>query len=156
MGSSGRIEMLELIAAALHPLDVQVLLATAGRRGPAIDDPRWFSADYLPGHLSARRASLVICNGGASTAYQALSERTPVIGIPGNLDQLLAMQAIGKAGAGVLARAPGLSAGRLRRIVESALESPALADGARRAGDWFARYDANKRFGAFLEETLGG
>jgi UDP:flavonoid glycosyltransferase YjiC (YdhE family) len=154
MGSSGRIEMLKLIAAALHPLEVQVLLATAGRRFPAIDDPRWFSADYLPGHLSARRAALVICNGGASTAYQALSEGTPVIGIPGNLDQLLAMQAIEKAGAGLLVRAPGLSAGRLRQNIESALESPALADGARRVADWFARYDANRRFGAFLEETL--
>jgi len=156
MGSSGRVEILQLIAAALRPLNVQVLLATAGRRFPAIGDPRWFSADYLPGHLSARRAALVICSGGASTAYQALSEKTPVIGIPGNLDQLLAMQAIEKAGAGVLARAPGLSAGRLRRIVESSLESPALDEGARRVGDWFARYDANKRFGAFLEETLGG
>jgi UDP:flavonoid glycosyltransferase YjiC (YdhE family) len=156
MGSSGRIEMLELIAEALRPLNMQVLLATAGRQFPAVDDPRWFSADYLPGHLSARRAVLVICSGGASTAYQALSEGTPVIGIPGNLDQLLAMQAIEKAGAGVLARASGLSAARLRQLVESELDSANLAAGARRVSDWFARYDANKRFGGFLEETLGG
>jgi UDP:flavonoid glycosyltransferase YjiC (YdhE family) len=34
----------------------------------------------IPGDLAARKASVVVCNGGAGTGYQALAEGTPIVG----------------------------------------------------------------------------
>ena len=44
-------------------------------------------------------------NGGSTTGYQALAEGRPVLGIPFNLDQYLASQAIERTGAGLVVRA---------------------------------------------------
>jgi UDP:flavonoid glycosyltransferase YjiC (YdhE family) len=80
-----------------------------------------FAADYLPGDLAARRAAVVISNGGSTTGYQALAQGRPVLGLPFNLDQSLASQAIARAGVGLVVRA-GLAdaknvAGALSRLI---------------------------------------
>jgi UDP:flavonoid glycosyltransferase YjiC (YdhE family) len=117
LGSSGRVRCLPAVLAAAGSLGCQVLLATAGRVPPGALPPQVFAAEYLPGHLAARRASLVISNGGSTTGYQALAEGRPVLGIPFNLDQYLASQAIVRRGAGLIVRA-GLADAR---TVEAAL-----------------------------------
>jgi hypothetical protein len=85
---------------ALAPLPVSVIAATAGHAdgGPWPDNAR--VASYLPGTLAARRASLVICNGGSPSTQQALAAGVPVLGIAGNLDQYLNMQGVLAVGAG--------------------------------------------------------
>ena len=75
---------------------------------------------------------MVICNGGAGTAYQALSEGAPVLGIPTNFDQYLAMTAIEKAGCGILLRSGSLTAEKVRMAVSRILETTAYREAAQR------------------------
>ena len=155
LGSSGRAEALPVAVEAAAALGCQVLVATAGRaRLPAVP-PRVYVADYLPGHLAARRADLVISNGGSTTSYQALAEGRPVLGIPSNLDQYLAMGAIETAGAGVHLRAGALTREQVRGALERLLGEPAFRAAAVRAREELGRWRAADRFGAFVEAVTG-
>jgi UDP:flavonoid glycosyltransferase YjiC (YdhE family) len=109
-------------------------------------------ADYLPGIEAAARASLVICNGGSPTSHQALAAGVPVLGIAGNLDQFLNMQAVVSAGAGRLLRQDGFNAAVLRADITALLEDPAYRAGANQVAAWFSRYPATQRFARLLEE----
>jgi UDP:flavonoid glycosyltransferase YjiC (YdhE family) len=100
-----------------------VLLATAGRAMPKLA-ANVQAAPYVRGDLACEAAAIVVCNGGASTAYQALSAGTPVVGLPLNLDQYLAMEAIERAQAGVLVRSGTATAQLVREAVERALTLP--------------------------------
>lgn len=106
MGSSGQLSVMRHLFAALADMDVVAVLATAGRKLPDIPIPanvRLF--DFLPGDKAAARASLMICNGGSPSTNQALVAGTPILGIPGNMDQMLNMRAIERAGCGLTVRA---------------------------------------------------
>jgi UDP:flavonoid glycosyltransferase YjiC (YdhE family) len=109
LGSSGRIDRLPLVVDVAAELGYQVLVATAGRSKLGAVPRHVYVADYLPGHLAARRAAVVVSNGGSTTGYQALAEGRPILGIAANLDQHLAMTAIQDAGAGLLLRAGTLT-----------------------------------------------
>jgi UDP:flavonoid glycosyltransferase YjiC (YdhE family) len=146
LGSSGKWDRLPLVLSALAPLPVNVLVSTAGRSQPLDVPPNARVARYVPGDVAAERASLVISNGGASTAYQALGAGKPVIGIAYNLDQYLAMTAIERTGAGVLLRSGTLDARAVREAAARLLESTPAHDAARRVAAAMARYDARERF----------
>lgn len=156
LGSSGALRVLPLVIEALGGLPVSALVATAGRR----------RLDGLPANITARAfvrggdvaqsAALVISNGGSTTGYQALSQGAPVLGLPSNFDQHLAAQAIDRAGAGVSIKARVASVEAIRSGVRAALESPALARGARAVAERFARQDSAAAFRAFVDEVAGG
>nr|AAA50942.1 u0002h [Mycobacterium tuberculosis] len=76
-----------------------------------------FVADYLPGEAAAARSAVVVCNGGSLTTQQALVAGVPVIGVAGNLDQHLNMEAVERAGAGVLLRTERLKSQRVAGAV---------------------------------------
>jgi UDP:flavonoid glycosyltransferase YjiC (YdhE family) len=151
LGSSGQGRLLPLVLDALAPLPVTVIAATAGTIDVASAPANAFVAPYLPGDLAARRASLVICNGGSPTSQQALVAGVPVLGIAANLDQFLNMSGVMKAGAGALLRADRFRAKKLTRQVRAMLDDPALTTSARRVADAFANYPAPQRMAAFLE-----
>lgn len=99
-GSSGNAEATTQLIRILSEMDVSVIIATAGRT-PTTSLPRGaFAADYLPGRAITRKADLVVCNGGSPMVYLALSQGTPVLGLPVNLDQYYVMDAIERIGAG--------------------------------------------------------
>ena len=151
LGSSGRPELLDEVLAALGPLDVTVVAATANDQ-PARSLPENASvAPYLPGHEAAKRSQLVICNGGSPTSQQALAAGVPVIGIASNLDQFLNMQAIEKAGAGVLLRSDRFAPVRLRRAVERALGDRVFNAAAQRIASWFKGFSASRHFEAVVQ-----
>ena len=156
LGSSGKIDLLPTVIDGLRDLPVNVMLATAGRARAEGEGSNILSADYLPGHLAARRADLVICNGGSTTGYQALAEGTPVIGVPFNLDQYLSMQAIERYGAGVTLRSGTLSAPRLRAAVALVLAEPAYAQRARSLGRELSLHDARAEFVDIVEKMTAG
>lgn len=150
LGSSGKVGRLPLVLEALADLPVQVVVATAGRAqlGDPPPNVRW--AELLPGELAAERAALVVSNGGSTTGYQALAAGKPVVGIASNFDQYLAMDAIERAGAGILLRAGTLRSSDVKQAVSRALEDTALKGRALELGREFARYDARARFVAWL------
>lgn len=153
LGSSGRVQRLPLVIEVAAEFGYQVLVATAGRSSLGAVPPHVYVADYLPGHLAARRADLVVSNGGSTTGYQALAEGRPVLGIPFNLDQYLAMAAIEDAGAGLSLRAGTLDRDGLRAALTRLSTESTFRAAAGRLRDEFAKWDAPAAFADFVGQT---
>jgi UDP:flavonoid glycosyltransferase YjiC (YdhE family) len=154
LGSSGRVARLPLVVEVAVELGFQVLVATAGRSTLASVPKHVFVADYLPGHLAARRSVAVVSNGGSTTGYQALAEGRPVLGIAFNLDQYLAMSAIADAGAGILLRAGALDRTQLREALGRLVADASFGAAATRLQAEFGEWDAAARFAAFVEGSI--
>ncbi|WP_245774257.1 glycosyltransferase [Rugamonas rubra] len=155
LGSSGQQRLLPLVLQALAPLPVLVAAATAGRAAPPRPPANARIADYLPGGLAARRARLVVCNGGSLSSQQALAAGVPVLGIAGNLDQFLNMRGIVAAGAGAVLRADRAGVAELRRTCEILLREGTARAAAGVVAQLFRRYDAGASFNAVLRQMLG-
>ena len=153
LGSSGRVEHLPLVIEVAAGLGYQVLVATAGRSQLGAVARHVYVADYLPGHLAARRAALVVSNGGSTTGYQALAEGRPVLGIAANLDQYLAMTGIQDAGAGLLLRSGTLTRETLADALGRLVAEPSYTQAAGRMRDEFAKWNAPATFAAFVAEA---
>lgn len=151
LGSSGPLRLLPSVVEALAPLPVTAVIATAGRSSLGPLPPHLLARSFVRGADVARSAALVISNGGSTTGYQALSQGTPVLGLPSNFDQHLASQAIERAGAGATVKARAASVEQIRASVLRALADPALARGARAVAERFARHDAAAVFRAIVE-----
>jgi UDP:flavonoid glycosyltransferase YjiC (YdhE family) len=154
MGSSGNVKLLPTILKGLKDLPVIVIAATAGRLDTEIYQNHVYTSEFVPGDRVAQRSTLVICSGGASTAYQALHEGVPVLGIPTNFDQYLSMTAIEKAGCGILLRGGTLTAQKVKQAVSTILDAPAYYEAAQRMKYVFSQYNASERFNSFLEKNL--
>ena len=153
LGSSGRVRALPVVVEAAASLGCQVLVATAGRATLADPPPHVYVAEFVPGHLAARRAALVVSNGGSTTSYQALAEGRPVLAVPFNLDQYLATAALEKAGAALAVRAGALGRAEVRAALERLLGEPAFAQKAASARDELARWPSGARFAAFVDSA---
>jgi UDP:flavonoid glycosyltransferase YjiC (YdhE family) len=79
----------------------------------------------------------------------------PVLGIAGNLDQYLSMQAFERAGVGRTLRADRFSPGELRRNVETMLGDPALRDAAATLQASCARHAAGGAPARLVDDVLG-
>jgi UDP:flavonoid glycosyltransferase YjiC (YdhE family) len=155
LGSSGRSALLEASLAALAPLPLTVLAATAGRTGPPSIPENAHVADYLPGTEAAALSRLVICNGGSPTTQQAIAAGVPVLGLAGNMDQHLNMTAVQRAGAGLLLRSEYADAAPIRAAVGRILDDPSFAANASRLAAIFSSYDAPRQFEAILARVIG-
>jgi len=130
LGSSGRSDLLPVVLDALKDLPVRLFVSTAGRSNLTVSAANIFTADYLPGEAAAGKSSLIICNGGSLTTYQAFSQGVPVLGIAGNLDQNLNMMAIERLGAGKRLRTDALRVEQVRTAVVELLEKDSYTQGA--------------------------
>lgn len=146
VGSSGHGALLPAVLQALAGLPLTVLAATVGRVALDSVPANARVADFLPGEAAARRAALVICNGGSPTSHQALAAGVPVVGIAGNLDQYLNMQGIVDAGAGALLRADRFDGADLQAAVQGLLATPAAANAARQIMADFNSFSASQSF----------
>ena len=154
LGSSGLVSALDKVLAAVAELPVLALLATADRAVIRKAPKNVRVASYLPGTLASRAAAFVVTNGGASTSYQALAEGKPVLGIPSNMDQYLAMTGVERARAGVLVRGGNATKASILTAMRELLEKNQLRAGAAALGRAFASHDCHARFGSFLEDAL--
>ncbi|AKN15800.1 glycosyl transferase family protein [Mycobacterium haemophilum DSM 44634] len=139
LGSSGRKNLLQVVLNALADLPVTVIAATAGHSTLQNVPANAFVADYLPGEAAAARSAVVVCNGGSPTTQQALAAGVPVVGIAGNLDQHLNMEAVEQAGAGVLLRTERLKSRRVADAVNQVLSRAEYRQGAQRLAEAFGR-----------------
>lgn len=135
LGSSGAAQLLPRIVGTLARLPLTLLVATAGAALPPSLPRNVLAAPYLPGLQAARRSSVVVCNGGSLTAYQALAAGAQVLGVAGNLDQFLNMQGFERVGAGRTMRADTLSERALAGAVEQLRQE---ASDRARAARWIA------------------
>lgn len=151
LGSSGAVQVLPRLLAALAALPVSVLLATAGRSQPENPPANVYVADYLPGMAAAGRSALVVSNGGSATAYQALAQGVPVLGLPSNMDQFFTQSAIVRRGAGRLVRPSQATIEILWATVTDLLASEQCRQAAQAVAHEFAQFDAVGRFRALIE-----
>lgn len=154
LGSSGQGRLLPLVLEALSGLPVTVIAATAGNVDLASIPANAHVATFLPGEAAAKRARLVVCNGGSPTCHQALVAGVPVLGIASNLDQFLNMDGIVTAGAGKLLRADRLNSKRVRAAAELLLRDPKAVAAARGIARTFNQYDPAARFQSILKEVF--
>lgn len=122
LGSSGQARLLPELIAALGELDITALVSTAGAEVSGVAPDNVYLAQYLPGEEAVKMSSLVICNGGSPTTHQALVHGVPVLGLAGNLDQFLNMDACSRTGAGRLLRADSAGKDDLARAIKDMLE----------------------------------
>lgn len=155
LGSSGRADLLPMVLSALSELPITVVAATAGKIDLADVPANAYVANYLPLDHAAQRSSLVICNGGSLTTYQALACGLPVLGVCSNMDQLLNMNAIEHLGAGMTLRAAYVRSAQLKAAVQTLLDNPAYTRAAGQAGERFRQVDAGQRFRTFVADVLG-
>jgi UDP:flavonoid glycosyltransferase YjiC (YdhE family) len=152
LGSSGKSDLLPVVVKALEKLPVTAMVATAGRLKLDELPANVYASEFLPGLEAARRADLVICSGGSATAYQALAEGVPVLGIAANMDQYLTMSAIEKNGAGKLLRAGKTDAKKLVGLIDALLQGEEYRRSANRLAKEIQRYDAAQRFNEVVAE----
>jgi UDP:flavonoid glycosyltransferase YjiC (YdhE family) len=155
LGSSGALRLVPMLIEALASLPVAAVIATAGRVNLGPLPAHLVARPFVRGSDAARRAALVVFNGGSTTGYQALAEGTKVLGLPSNFDQYLAMEAIERAGAGLSIKARQASAERIRSAVERALEDRTLDAGARTVAEHFAQHDSARTFRSFVASVIG-
>lgn len=151
LGSSGRLDILPRLVRAVARLPVNVMVSTAGRMSLPGMPGNVFVAEFLPGKWAVGRSSVVVCNGGSSTAYQALAAGKPVIGLPWNLDQYLTMSVVRDLGAGDFRRATVRRSDEVAGLVKAALEG-AYAAGAARASLALAAIAPAERFPALVDQ----
>ncbi|MBB5017344.1 UDP:flavonoid glycosyltransferase YjiC (YdhE family) [Chitinivorax tropicus] len=127
LGSSGHGRLLPEVLDTLDGMPVTVIAATAGRVELKHLASNEFVADFLPGDQAVKLASLVICNGGSPTCYQALAAGRPIIGLPINLDQYLNMSLVQAAGVGTLIRSGKHTTREIAATAQHILQSPSFA-----------------------------
>jgi UDP:flavonoid glycosyltransferase YjiC (YdhE family) len=154
LGSSGDIRAVPPVLEALGGMDVDVVLSTAARFTPKNPPHNVRVVEMIPGDLAARKAAVVVCNGGASTGYQALAAGTPIVGIPSNIDQLLAATAMCDAGAGLFVRAATVTPPKIRTAVERVMHEASFTETAQRVAASFASFDPHARFRAVIDEVI--
>ena len=155
MGSSGRVELLPSVLEALAELPVTVIATTAGRTKLASVPDNALVSEYIPGDRAAEMASLVVCNGGSLTTYQAMSHGTPILGIVSNLDQHLNMSYLVRAGIGVVLRSEKADVEHIRMAVERVLDESHYKDTANKAQRVVQDYHPQEQFLSFVQNIFG-
>lgn len=150
LGSSGDPRHLPTIITGLAKLDLNVIVSTAGAELSKPLPENVYAAKFVPGSQAAEMASLVICNGGSPATYQALLAGTPVIGVPTNLDQLLNLSGLEKAGVAAMVRPDQSLATRLPALVMALLKDTRVADSVSRIQNELISYDACSEFERLL------
>lgn len=155
LGSTGNIDLLPRIVDACRLEKLCCLVSTAGRSSEIrTSAPYVYAEAFLPGTQAAALSSLVICNGGSATAYQALLAGRPVLGICSNLDQVMTMQSIAAANAGEFLRPTEATLQRLRSSIRRLRTSVSYANSARTLQASLLALDPRERFLAIVEAQL--
>lgn len=154
LGSSGESPLLQVVLEALAEMPVTVIAATAGRINMDKVPANAFVADYLPGEEAAAKAGLVICNGGSPTTQQALINGRPVLGIAGNMDQFLNMEALERKQAGIILRAGKADMRAIQTAVGRLLNEHRFRSAAKTIAMLLTRYNTGKQFAMLLGQAV--
>jgi UDP:flavonoid glycosyltransferase YjiC (YdhE family) len=155
MGSSGPADSLPLIISSLSKLDVEVIVALAGRKLNLPSFSNVHITDYLPIKEACQNSDLVICNGGSPMSHAALAYGAPTIGIICNNDQLLNMAHIEKRGAGLMLRYWNLTEKKITASVNEILKNSKYAQNSQAIKVEFDSINVPERLQNVIEETMG-
>lgn len=150
MGSTGNIQFVKELLDELHEMDIAVILATSGRFDLESIPDNVFMADYLPGIEACKRATMVICNGGTGTVNQALSAKTPILGIPLNADQYFTMGSVAEQDAGLFIRSGKINRKKIKIAVTEILSNCKYAQASEKLSNEILQYNALEKFREFI------
>lgn len=150
MGSTGDISCIPSIIKALERLPVTIVIATAERFHLQDKQKQIYSANFLPGSEITKLSQVVICNGGCTTSYQALSNGIPILGFPSNMDQIFSMRGIEQNGAGIFIRPTQATIKNITTAVEKILEEKCFKKSAEKIQEKFQQYNATACFNKFI------
>lgn len=155
MGSSGQAELLPLIIATLAKLDIEILVALAGKNLDISPLPNVYITDFLPLEQACSGSDIVICNGGSPLCHAALSYGVPTIGIICNNDQLLNMAHIEKRQAGKMLRYWNLTPEKLNKAVTEVLENSIFKENSEIIQTEFAAINVSAQLQNIINKVLG-
>ncbi|MEJ2621483.1 MAG: glycosyltransferase [Candidatus Thiodiazotropha sp.] len=154
MGSTGRLGVTEMLIEVLEKMPVTVLLATSKRLTKRVYPSNCYSADYLPGIEACHLSNLVICNGGAGSVYQAITGKTPVLGIPTNADQYYVSDALAQQGGGSYIRSTHVTKRTIMTEVKKLLSDARFMERIEILHRELQHFDSSKRFNAVIKSLL--
>ncbi len=154
LGSSGNAEQLPGILKALSKLEVEVVVALAGKGTDMVAYPNIHLTDYLPMDEACQGASLMICNGGSPMSHMALKYGIPTIGIVGNNDQLLNMAHLQKLGVGTVLRFWDLSEEKIIAATKELLENPKYRENAAKIKKEFESLDVESKLRQIVADNV--
>ena len=154
LGSSGDPQMLPRVLRAVKDSNAIAVVATAGRAAITEEKSWVYSAPFLPGEEILKRASVLICNGGSPSAYQALHLGKPVIGIASNMDQLLFSRELERSKAGVFLRADSASVGSIHNAIGKCMSDRTLLRKVQQVRTESNRYRATEIFSNIINEIV--
>ncbi|MCX6032703.1 MAG: glycosyltransferase [Chloroflexi bacterium] len=155
LGSTGLPATIQAVIAALRDSDYFVVVSTGDLAAPTDLGPlpeNFYVTRYLPGSQVMKQCDLVICHGGNSTVYQALTAGVPVIAIPTHMDQRLNAELLANTGAGAFLK-PAES-DRIGQTVVEELDKPAFKENAIRLQKILAGYDGPRTAARLIHEHL--
>ncbi|MBV8933385.1 MAG: glycosyltransferase family 1 protein [Kutzneria sp.] len=102
------------------------------------------------------RCAAVVCHGGHNTVCEALNAGVPLVVAPIRDDQLIVAQQVVDAGAGVRLRFGRTTADQLRTAIETVLDDPGYAAGARRIKQSFSAAGGADTAATLLADLAAG
>lgn len=141
LGSSGDINLLPMIVSTLAKLDVEIIVATSGRKVDLDSYSNVYTSNFLPLEKVIHKFALVIGNGGSPIVHSALNGGVPSLGIICNNDQLFNMAHIEKRGAGLILRNWNITSNSLLAAVNRILTENSFQAAAKSIQKEFQLYN---------------
>lgn len=121
LGSSGPSHHLQDMVNSLAELDIELVVATSGKKVIVPTKGNVVLAEYLQFDKVLTEADLLIFNGGSGTGYLGLSNGVPLLCIPSNIDQHQFSYTMAQRGAASIIRSDKISMRKLKSKVEQML-----------------------------------
>lgn len=154
LGSTGEPELLRTVFKVLGELPVTVIAATAARKSMKGVPENVLIADFINGTEAARRARLVICNGGTMSGQQALAAGTPYLALVSNIDQLLFTKSVSHTGACEFIREGEVDENTLLESIARMLTQEKYHVAARRLAARMAISDSCGKFKGVIDSII--
>ncbi len=158
MGSSGRNDQLVRLVEQLceHWPIKRLLVSTAGGLDEATTTINGVDVNYqamVDGDVACKEARWVVCNGGSTTAYQALKYAKPTLLLPSNVDQYLSTHYLVQRGVASSLRARQIGHSSFGGALNTALQTLMSAEtrtSCRHVADAFTHTRCDEKFIEFL------
>lgn len=150
LGSSGHNELLPAILSVLAVRPVTVLAAAPAH----FSSDRVFASPFFPYDEAARRAAIVIGNGGTGIVYQAVKAGVPGLGIVTNIDQLMTMARVERQGCGIMLRSSRANETTVAACVDKLLGNSSYKQAALRLQKSAQEMDSGKMFVEIVERIM--
>ncbi|MDT8306959.1 MAG: glycosyltransferase [Anaerolineae bacterium] len=145
MGSTGYARFFEQAIELYEDSAYQCIMTTAGMVTlPHVPD-NFFVTEYAPGSKIMAKSDIVICHGGNGTIYQAMSQGTPIIGIPTMHDQEFNLDRVEELGIGIHLSELTFKPAHLLEAIQKVLSGREFKTNARRLQQILANYNAPKQ-----------